>query len=138
MRFLRAVDTQRRKVAHKSLGPHIRDRGFTRRCKGMQGRDRRGVVDHALEGIGKADELPQPAERHRFQFRRGGGSAPQHRLLVERCGEKVGKHAWRAARDREIGKKRRVVPVRETGYEHALEVGHDVAEGFRVLRRSRR
>ena len=30
-----------------------------------------------------------------------------------------------------------MVPVGEAGHEHALEVGHDGAEGFRILRRRR-
>jgi hypothetical protein len=31
-----------------------------------------------------------------------------------------------------------VVPVRQAWHEHALEVGHDRVEGFRVFRRARR
>ena len=42
-----------------------------------------------------------------------------------------------AGGDGEVGEKSRVVPVREARHEHALEVGHDGAEGFRILRRVR-
>ena len=31
-----------------------------------------------------------------------------------------------------------MIPVREARHEHALEVGHDGAEGFRILGRFRR
>ena len=30
-----------------------------------------------------------------------------------------------------------MIPVGEAGYEHALEIGHDDAEGFGILRRLR-
>ena len=94
----------------------------------MHCRDRCRVVDHTFERVGQADEPPEPRERDRFELGRRWRRAPQHRLLIERGAQKIREHARRAGGGREVGQKSRMVPVRQPGHEHALEIGHDRVE----------
>jgi hypothetical protein len=55
----------------------------------VQRRDRRRVVDHALERVGQADQLAQPAERHLLELGRDRRRPPEHRLLVQRGREEL-------------------------------------------------
>ena len=114
---------------------HAGDSCLARGNECVQRPDRGRVVDHALEGIGKSDQLTQPAERDFLELGRRGRRPPEHRLLIERCGEKFGQDARRAGGDREIGEESWMIPVREARHEQTLEVGHDGLEGFRVFRR---
>ena len=68
-----------------------------------------------------------------FELGRRRRRPPQHRLLVERGRQELGEHARRAAGDREVGEEARMVPVREAGHEHALEVGEDARRTARPL-----
>ena len=135
MRLLGAVDAQRGKVAAPGEAAHA-DLVDGRLAGGEQrvhGRDRRGVVDHAFESRRQADQLAQPAERHGFELRGRRRRAPQHRLLVERRRQELGEDAGRAGRDREVGEEAGMIPVRQAGHEHALEVGHDRRRTVRRL-----
>jgi hypothetical protein len=139
VRLLRAVNAQGCEVVAscQPLGSHVGDRGFARRRHRVQRGNRRGVVNDPLERRGEPNQLPEPAERDRLEFGRGGRRAPQHGLLVEGGCEKIGEHTGGTAGGTEVREERRMVPMGEARYEHALEIGHDGAEGFRILRRIR-
>ena len=130
VRLIGGVDGERRQVVAPCYpaGPDVRRGPVARGGQGMQGRDRRGVVDHAFEGVRQSQQLPEPAERHFLQFRGGGRRPPQHRLDVEGGGEKLGQNAGRAAGDGEVGEEAGVVPVGETRDDYALEVAEDLVE----------
>ena len=119
-------------------GPHVRHRRLASRREGMQRRDGRRVVDDAFESVGQRNEPAQPAQRDLFQFRRRGGRAPQHRLLVQSRGEELREDARRAARDREVGEEAGMIPVGDAGQDDPLEVREDRVELFALLRGARR
>ena len=115
VRLVRAVDAQPRHVvaAREPVRAHAGHAPLARRRQRVQRRDRRRVVDDALERVGQAHQLPQPAERDRLEFGRRRRRAPEHRLLVERRRQELGEHAGRAGGNREVGQEPRVVPVRQ-------------------------
>ena len=141
VRVLAAVDADAGAGRRARPGPRARTSGTARLARGgerVQRRDRRRVVDHALERVGQAEQLPQPAERHLLELGRRRRGAPQHRLLVERGGQELGEDAGRAAGDGEVGEEAGMVPVRDAGQDDALEVGEDRVERLAVLGRARR
>ena len=112
---------------------NVRDGRLACRHKRVHRGDGCGVVDDTFECVRQADQLPQPAERHGFELGRRRRGPPQHRLLIERRRKELGEDAGRAGGDCEIREEAGMVPVRQAGHEHALEVGHDRLERFTVL-----
>ena len=140
MRLIRTVHARRWNVApsREPLCAHVGDRRLARRHERVHRRHRGRVVNDAFEGVGQADQPPEPRERDGFEFGGGGRGPPQHRLLIERGRQEIGEHAGRAAGDGEIGEEPRMIPVRQAGDEQAFEVGHDGLERFTLFGRVRR
>ncbi len=97
--------------------------------------DRRGVVDDSVEGVGQAEHPAQPAERDVFELGRGGRGAPEHRVDVERRGERFGEDGHRRGTDREVREEPRVIPVRDPRHHVLFEVGEDPIERLALDRR---
>ena len=137
VRLVRAVHAHARDIAAagKTPRPHRRRQPLARRRERVQRGDRRRVVDDSLEVATQAEQLPEPAKRDLFELRRRRRRPPQHRLNVERGGQELREDAGRAAGDREIGEEAGMVPVRDAGNQHPLEIGKDGVEGLALGRR---
>ncbi len=120
--------------SREAADAHVADGDFPCRHHRVHRADRRRVVDDAFETRRKPEQLAQPAERDGLELGCRRRCPPEHRLLVERRGEQIGEDARRAAGAREIREEAGVIPVREAGHEHALEVGHDALERLAVFR----
>ena len=72
--------------------------------------------------------VAQPPERDLLELGGRGRRAPQHRLLVERGGQKLREDARLARGNGEVAEEARVVPVGQRRDEHPLEVREDGVE----------
>src|SRR4030095_5653718 len=101
-------------AAAQTFRANVRYRGLTSGGQRMQRGDRRGVVDHTLECLGKYDQLAQPADGAIFELRGG------------------------RAREGERGEEAGMVPMRQTRDDDLFEVSEDRFEVFTVIRGRRR
>ncbi len=136
VRLVRGVDDERRLLGLQSAAVLAEARRALAGAE--QGAERRragAVVDHAAEGLGQADHLPQPVHDHVLDLGRRGARLPAHALGAETRRDEVGEHRGEVGVGGEVGEPAGVVPVRDARQHDALEVGDDVAEALALLRR---
>src|ERR1039458_9902188 len=88
----------------------------------------RGVLDDAAPRLREADHLPHPVARDLLELRERGARLPREAQDAESGAKKIAEHArWRAVA-REVAEELRMLPMREPGYDHALDVAQDRVE----------
>ena len=85
----------------------------------------------------QVEQLAHPRERQLLELRHRGRRPPEHAVGVHRRRQQLGEDARLRARDREVGEEARVIPVRDAGQQHAVEVGQHVRERLGLLGRRR-
>jgi hypothetical protein len=115
---------------HGAVRPQVARRGQRReRGRGC------GVLDVPVQAFRKTEELSHPVDGELLELGRRRRGAPQHRVHVEGGGEELGEDAGLGPRDGEVGEEARVVPVRDPGEEHLVEVAQDGRERLRSVGR---
>src|SRR6185437_14483357 len=79
----------------------------------------------AEPALAKPEHLPQPVGRHLLQLRLRRRRLPQHRLHIERRDEHLGDDPRHRRGRGEIAEERRVIPVRDSRNDRALEIVED-------------
>ena len=120
--------------AHDDVAPRHVPRG-DQRCEGRGGGR---VLDVAVPAFGEAEQLSHPVCDAQLELRRGRGSAPDERDLVQRRGEQLGQNRRLRRGDGEVGEEARALPVRHGRQEKLVEVAQDVGELLRLLGSRRR
>ena len=120
--------------AHDDVAPRHVPRG-DQRCEGRGGGR---VLDVAVPAFGEAEQLSHPVCDAQLELRRGRGSAPDERDLVQRRGEQLREDRRLRRGDCEVGEEARALPVRHGRQEKLVEVAQDIGELLRLLGSRRR
>ena len=80
---------------------------------GVEGRDRRRVVNDPPPRFLESEQLPEPVEDQFLQFGGGRRRPPEHPVDIEGCAQEFTQDAGTRAGDGEIGEESRVIPVRQ-------------------------
>jgi hypothetical protein len=98
-------------------------------------RDRRGVLDVAVQALREAQKLAEPIDREELHLRGGGRGAPEHRVHVQGRREKLGEDSRLRAGVREVGEESRMIPVGDPRQDGLVEVAQDSRERLTPLGR---
>src|SRR5947207_13910722 len=99
----------------------------------MHNSNRGGVVNHALEISRQTHPLAQPIDHQSFEFGRGGGSAPCHRVHVQRRGEHFAEDSRRGRGPAEVSKKHGMAPMHHSRKDDPIDICQNFLEWLALL-----